>query len=458
MDWQSLLFQLLVKMGYAAAVASALGRAREFKKLLFAEHRSRRNNILFTLFTSIPFALGVYIRCRAKYLQAADMGVDMGFEASILIGVMGGRVAGTLGGAIVALPAFFHGEYLTLPVNVVAGMLAGSLRHFCRNEEEIWTFSPFFDMSIYRWLKRNLRHPRIDWQTAFFLIIVALEAARMELQIAAPKKLFALGPSDLPAPMPLALLLVLAWVIATVSLPIKIWNLARIEMKLEDQERLLLESRLDALQSQINPHFLFNTLNTIQSLVRFDPDRARDLIVKLSKILRRLLGKHDEFVQLREEIEFVDDYLDIEVVRFGRDKLRVYKHLNPDTLDVVIPAMLLQPLVENSIKHGLAPKVDGGSITVRSRLQEGKLVIQVEDDGVGMSSPPAVAAQHGGSGRGIGMVNVAERLHVLFGDDGKMTVRSRDGLGTLVVLELPILQHDESASPAIYAARSSTRS
>jgi two-component system LytT family sensor kinase len=457
-DWQSLLFQLLVKMGYAAAVASALGRAREFKKLLFAEHRSRRNNILFTLFTSIPFALGVYIRCRAKYLQAADMGVDMGFEASILIGVMGGRVAGTLGGAIVALPAFFHGEYLTLPVNVVAGMLAGSLRHFCRNEEEIWTFSPFFDMSIYRWLKRNLRHPRIDWQTAFFLIIVALEAARMELQIAAPKKLFALGPSDLPAPMPLALLLVVAWVIATVSLPIKIWNLARIEMKLEDQERLLLESRLDALQSQINPHFLFNTLNTIQSLVRFDPDRARDLIVKLSKILRRLLGKHDEFVQLREEIEFVDDYLDIEVVRFGRDKLRVYKHLNPDTLDVVIPAMLLQPLVENSIKHGLAPKVDGGSITVRSRLQEGKLVIQVEDDGVGMSSPPAVAAQHGGSGRGIGMVNVAERLHVLFGDDGKMTVRSRDGLGTLVVLELPILQHDESASPAIYAARSSTRS
>src|SRR5215510_9399975 len=143
-------------MGYAAAVASALGRAREF------------NNVLFTLFTSIPFALGVYIRCRAKYLQAADMGVDMGFEASILIGVMGGRMAGTLGGAIVALPAIFHGEYLTLPVNVTAGLLAGSLRHFCRNEEEIWTFSPFVDLSIYRWIKRNLTHPRIDWQTAFF--------------------------------------------------------------------------------------------------------------------------------------------------------------------------------------------------------------------------------------------------------------------------------------------------
>ena len=445
-------------MGTAAAVAAVWGRARSFKKLLFAERRSRRNNILFTLMTSIPFAVGVYIRCRGRYLQAADMGVDMGFEASILTGVMGGRVAGTLGGVILALPAVFHGEYLTLPVNVATGFLAGSLRHFCRNEEEIWTFSPFLDLSIYRWLKRNLRHPRIDWQTGFFLIIVALQAARLELQIAAPGKLFALGPDNLPTPIPLALMVVLAGVIATVSIPIKIWNLTRIEMKLEEQERLLLESRLDALQSQINPHFLFNTLNTIQSLVRFDPDRARDLIVKLSKILRRLLGKHGEFVQLREEIEFIDDYLDIEVVRFGRDKLRVYKHLNPDTLDMVVPAMLLQPLVENSIKHGLSRKVDGGSITVRSRVQEGKLVIQVEDDGVGMSAPPAVAAQTGGSGRGIGMVNVAERLHVLFGDDSTMTVRSRDGLGTLVVLELPILQPDESVAAPVYTARSSTRS
>jgi two-component system LytT family sensor kinase len=232
-------------------------------------------------------------------------------------------------------------------------------------------------------------------------------------------------------------------------------------MKLEEQERLLLEARLDALQSQINPHFLFNTLNSVSSLVRFDPDRARELILKLSKILRRLLGKHDEFVQLRDEIEFVDDYLDIEVVRFGRDKLRVYKHLDPETLDIVIPAILLQPLVENCIKHGLSPKVDGGSITIRSRIQDGKLMIQVEDDGVGMSAPPAVAAEHMGSGRGIGMVNVAERLHVLFGDEGRLTVQSRDGHGTLVMLEMPVLDTEQSApgaAAAIYAARSNTRS
>ena len=446
MDFQLLLIQLLIKLGVATAVASALGRAREFKKLLFAHRRSVRQNLIFVLFTCFPFALGVYIRCSVKTFPAADMG----FEAAILIGVIGGRVAGTLGGAMMALPALFYGEFLALPVNVLAGMLAGSLRHFCRNEEEIWTFSPFIDMSVYRWVKRNLRHPRIDWQTAFFLIIIALEAARLEIAYVAPKRLWALY-----LPTPWSLLLVFAFAVATIAIPIKIWNIARIEMKLEEQEKLLLEARLDALQSQINPHFLFNTLNSISSLVRFDPDGARELILKLSKILRRLLGKHGEFVQLREEVEFIDDYLDIEVVRFGRDKLRFYKHLDPDTLDIVVPSILLQPLIENSVKHGLAPKVDGGSITIRSRLQDGKLVIQVEDDGVGMSAPPAVAAHTMGSGRGIGMVNVAERLHVLFGDEGKLIVQSRDGQGTLVVVEFPVLQPELLGQ--LYAARSSTR-
>ncbi|HLW52606.1 MAG TPA: histidine kinase [Candidatus Angelobacter sp.] len=449
MDLQYLGIQLLIKLGVATAVASALGRAREFKKLLFRRHRSLRQTILLVLFTCIPFALGVYFRFRVKNFE----GADLGFEASILIGVMGGRLAGLLGGLLLAMPTLFNGEFLTLPVDVTAGLVAGVLHHVCRNEEEIWTFSPFMDMSVYRWFRRNLRHPRVDWQTAFFLIIIALQAGRLMLQYAAPKRLWALY-----LPSAWGLLFVFACVVATISIPIKIWNNARIEMKLEEQERLLLEARLDALQSQINPHFLFNTLNSISSLVRFDPDRARELILKLSKILRRLLGKHDEFVQLREEIEFVDDYLDIEVVRFGRDKLRVYKHLDPETLDVVVPSMLLQPLVENSIKHGLSPKVDGGSITLRSRVQDGKLVIHVEDDGVGMSTPPAVAAQTMASGHGIGMMNVAERLHVLFGEEAQMTVRSRDGQGTLVIVEIPMLQPDETAPPALYAARSSTRS
>src|SRR4029079_15069615 len=119
------------------------------------------------------------------------------------------------------------------------------------------------------------------------------------------------------------------------------------------------EARLAALSSQINPHFLFNTLNSVASLIRLDPDQARQVVYKLSKILRRLLRQQDNLTTLGEELSFIDDYLAIEMVRFG-DKLRFVKEVEPETLDLLVPSMLLQPLVENSIKHGLASKVDGG--------------------------------------------------------------------------------------------------
>ena len=125
---QLLLITLLVKLGVATAVASALGRTKEFKKLLFKQNRSLRESIYLVLFICIPFALGVYIRRAAHWLPA-----DLGFEVSILVGVIGGRLAGAIGGALLAFPALFYGEYLTLPVNVIAGAVAGVLRHFCRN-------------------------------------------------------------------------------------------------------------------------------------------------------------------------------------------------------------------------------------------------------------------------------------------------------------------------------------
>jgi len=246
--------------------------------------------------------------------------------------------------------------------------------------------------------------------------------------------------------------------VACVAIPLKIWNNTRIEMKLQVQERLLLQARMEALQSQINPHFLFNTLNSIASLVRFDPDMARVLIVKLASILRRLQRKGDAFVALRDEVEFIDDYLDIEVVRFGRDKLHVVKDLDPVTLDMVVPTMVLQPLVENSIKHGLAPRIEGGSITLRSRLSEGFLVVEVEDNGVGM--PLAGEGTLVEPGGGIGMSNVAERLKVLYGDAATMTISSADGKGTRVVLRVPILvsvDASEAIAGAPYEARSSTQ-
>ncbi len=118
------------------------------------------------------------------------------------------------------------------------------------------------------------------------------------------------------------------------------------------------------------------------------------MTVKLANILRALLKDHDAYVPLREELKFTDDYLDIEVVRFGADKLRVEKEIDPRTLEVLVPSILLQPLIENSIKHGLEPRIHGGTVTLRSRLEGDRILIEVADDGVGMSNGRFVAAPH----------------------------------------------------------------
>ena len=198
-------------------------------------------------------------------------------------------------------------------------------------------------------------------------------------------------------------------------------------------------------------------MNSVSSLVRFDPDTARELIIKLANILRRLLSSSDAFVPLREELEFIDNYLGIEVVRFGRDKLRVVKELDAASLDAMVPSMLLQPLVENSIKHGLASKIEGGSIYMRSRITESHLIIEVEDDGVGMGAANLMERPTGLGGTGIGMANVAERLKVLYGDTARMTIDSHEGKGTLVRLRLPILETGGAIPAALYEERASTR-
>src|SRR5438045_2397286 len=369
---------MLIRMGVAAGIASAVVRSRYIKSLLFRESRTFWQTVQLVLFIGIPFATGVWIRGSVKNCFAADAS----FESIIIMGVMGGRVAGVLGALLCSFPALFHGEWLVLPLDIAAGYVAGAFRELAPNREDIWSFSPMVDLSFYRWIRRNFPVPRYDWQVAFFISILVLQFVKQIVGRTFPGRLFYLY-----SPHFWIQVAIFAGSIATVAIPIKIWNATRIELKLEEQERLLLQARLDALQSQINPHFLFNTLNSISSLVRVRPEQARDLIVKLANILRSLLRKHDAFVLLREEMEFIDNYLDIEVARFGPEKLQVVKDLDSQTLDVIVPSMVLQPIVDNAIKHGLAPKIEGGKIIVRSRLQsEHHLRIDIEDDGVGMAS------------------------------------------------------------------------
>ncbi len=426
-----ILVTLLLKLGVAATVSTVLGRSKEFKKLLFLERRTTRQKIFLALWMGLPIALGVWIRCSVHSFLAGDLSL----ESVLLLGVIGGRLCGSVGGSLMAIPAVLHGEWLSLPFNVFAGVVAGQLRRFAPEQEDIWSFSPFVDLSIYRWIRRNLPRPRVfDWQVTFFFTILALRFLETQLHSFRTSALFCLESPSLW----IEALIYLTAVVA-VGTELKIFNNVRIEIKLEEQQRLLMQARLTALQNQINPHFLFNTLNSISSLVRFDPDTAREMILKLATILRRLLSSTDSFVPLSDEVGFIDNYLDIEVVRFGRDKLKVLKELDPVSLDVMVPSMILQPLVENCIKHGLAPKVEGGSITLRSRVIKSRLVIEVEDDGVGIDTTQASS----GEGAGIGMANVAERLKVLYGDAAKMIIERREWGGTLIRLRLPILPHIE---------------
>jgi len=448
MEPRLILINLLIKLGVAAAISSSLVRSREFKSLLFREERTFRQKVYLVLWFAIPAMIGVWIRISQTTFQASDIS----FETAILLGVLGGRWAGSLGGALITIPAVLHGEWAALPFHVLCGFVAGQLRTMADDKDLIWSFSPFIDQSIFRLIRRNLPRPRLfDWQVMFFTTIVLLRLLQSGLVRYLPSSIFSIESDNF-------------WVwgaiyaatVAAIGIEIKVFNSVRIQIKLEEQERLLLRARMEALQNQINPHFLFNTLNSISSLVRFDPDMARDVIFKLATILRRLLNSSEAFAPLREEFEFIDNYLDIEVVRFGRDKLHVVKDLDPASLDVVVPSMLLQPLVENSIKHGLSPKVEGGSIFLRSRVANSRLIIEVEDDGVGMGSAQ-LEESSSWTGMGIGMANISERLHVLYGDTARMTIDSHDGKGTLVRIRLPLIEGDSSVPEGFYAERSSTR-
>ena len=454
MEQRLILINLLIKLAVAAAVASALVRSIEFKSLLFREDRTLKQRIYLVLWLCIAewigihLALGVWIRIGAESSFAGDLS----FETVILLGVFAGRFAGVLGGILLALPVVFNGQWAVLPLNALVGLIAGQLRTMVPSDE-IWSFSPFNYFSLFRWLRRNLVRPQLfDWQVIFFLTIVGLRFLYSEVFHFLPN-----ATNSLESPNIWVEILIYAASLIAIVIELKIWNGVRLQIQLEEQGRLLLQARMDALKNQINPHFLFNTLNSVSSLVRFDPDTARELIIKLATILRRLLNSSEAFVALREEVEFIDNYLDIEVVRFGRDKLRVVKDLDAASLDIMIPSMLLQPLVENCIKHGLSSKIEGGSIYLRSRVADTKLVIEVEDDGIGMGAAHLLERPSGLGGTGIGMANVAERLKVLYGDTARMTIESNNGTGTLIRLRLPVLQNDDLLPTALYEERSSTR-
>jgi len=425
---QYLLTTMVVKLAVIAVMATMVARYRRFRHILIFERRAWPDRLVFSLAIGIPLALGVTARLLLGYDAA-----DLTLEGSFLVGLIAGPYAGALVGILVGAPGLLFGEFIAMPFAVGCGFTGGGLREVCP-KQSIWKFTPFVFVDLGKHVWNLRRQPDTKWQFALLAAPLGLALVRQGLgeRFGAAQLFFLQSPS-----ITMTVLVLLSSVLA-VAVPIRIWNTARVEHRLQEQEKLLLAAKVEALKSQINPHFLFNTLTSVSSLIRSQPDTARLLITKLSGLLRRLLRQHEHFVTLREEMASIDEYLDIEAVRFG-PKLTVRKEIDPNTLDVIVPSMILQPLVENGIKHGLARKVGAGCITIRSRREDGRVVIEVDDDGMGMT----IERLDQPMSSGIGLANVRERLRVIYGAAYQLRLTSEPGKGTSARVEIPELTHAE---------------
>lgn len=203
--------------------------------------------------------------------------------------------------------------------------------------------------------------------------------------------------------------------------------------RLNQQRQLASRAELKALRAQLNPHFLFNTLHSITALVRSDPGAVEDALVRFGSLLRYVLDASRELnddATLEDELQFVRSYLALEQLRLGA-RLSVNEDVDLETLDCLVPALTLQPVIENAVRHGIAPRASGGSVRITTRLIDDRVVIEVADDGVG--ADPAQVAH----ATGLGIALVKQRLAVRFQNDDVMDIETEPGCGFTLRMSVP---------------------
>ena len=429
---QLLVTTLIVKLAIIAVLSTMLVRFHQFRRILLTEQRAWRERLVFAFMLGIPLVGGVAARLLLNY-NAADFLLAGPFLAGLLAGPYAGAIVGTLLGT----PALIGGEVGAMPFAVGCGFAGGGIREVCP-KEAIWHLSPLFFTDLHRHAWQVVSRFKVDWLLLLAAAPVGLELIRQGVGLRfGTNAIFFYQPDSL-----LMTALITLSTVLSVAIPIKIWNTARIEHRLQEQDTLLMEARVDALANQINPHFLFNTLTSISSLIRSQPETARTLILKLSTMLRRMLRTQDHFVTLREELKSIDEYLDIESMRFG-PTLVIEKEISEDSLDLVVPNMILQPLIENSIKHGIEKKVGGGRIVIRSQWDNNLGIIEIIDNGAGMPDTDLNRTRESG----IGLRNVDERLRVIYGENYRLQLESVLGKGTCARITIPelIVEHRATA-------------
>jgi LytS/YehU family sensor histidine kinase len=245
-------------------------------------------------------------------------------------------------------------------------------------------------------------------------------------------------------------LMQLDWMIATyfflvgLGHAVEYWHEA--EERAVNSERLqrqLAEAQLRALERQLHPHFLFNTLHTVSALMRSDVDAADDIIDRLSDLLRLSLRQRGQEVTVRDELELLRKYLDIEQMRF-RDRLAVSVDIAEETLDAMVPHFVLQPIVENAVRHGIAPRARAGRVDIRALHDSGDLRLEVYDTGDGVPETQLVALNHG-----IGLGNTRARLEHLYGASQRLMCENVAGGGFRVSITIPFRTERRIVDPPV---------
>ena len=208
---------------------------------------------------------------------------------------------------------------------------------------------------------------------------------------------------------------------------------AEAELQLERSERAASEARLTALRTQLDPHFLFNTLNAVSSMVERDPQLARTMIEQLGGLLRSSLDSQGrQAIRLREELVFTERYLALQQIRFG-DRLQVHYDVTPESRLAYVPSLLLQPLVENTVRHGFASRIEGGALTLSAKRHRETLCLQIEDNGVGLAPDWSLEKD-----QGTGLRVTRERLAVIYRDDkSDFTIEPSASGGTRICITVP---------------------
>lgn len=362
-------------------------------------------------------------RLTTAHMRAAGRGLALWLAVN--------SVAGGLVGVAIAA---FSGEPGTLARFVPMGILFANAIGFAAG------FAARFVLPRYTALPRRLRFP-----LATITLLAGGAFGTVLVVLMNPLTVFYQGR--------LLLLLVIVDSVIAVVVGLIVYSYERLRDQIEAGYRALAENRvreerlrelaarseLKALKAQINPHFLFNALNSISALVSIDPDAAQRTLERLAGIFRgTLLASENETVPLRKELELVDAYLEVERARFGR-RLTVREDVAENARDVEVPPLILQPVVENAVRHGISPRVEGGTVRIEARRDGGFLVLAVEDDGPGVDAARLEDALAGG----YGLRNVRDRLNTKFGDGPWFTVEGGRGRGMRVELRIPTRGREE---------------